>query len=264
MVTDFDIRNHYLSQEEANRLYEANPKLKASFKDYCPTCGTSKVYRWKGEDHDCNCREQLNLHKHYLAAGIGVAYQRLSWEDYEGDPHVRKICDQYLGGASQAVSRGVGMVLHGSFGSGKTLAMNLLIKGLIHLGYDCYATTFASMIELFTAGWRSPEEQRWFQRKIVQSDVLLLDDLGRELKRNSKLSESTFDDVLRTRVQSGKVTFITTNLTPDEMDDGYGSAVLSLLQESSVVYQVEGGDFRPQANQRMKSEIAAGEIRPIF
>ena len=156
------------------------------------------------------------------------------------------------------------MVLHGDFGSGKMLAMNLLIKSLIHQGYDCYATTFASMIELFTAGWRSPDEQRWFQRKVVQSDVLLLDDLGRELKRNSKLSESTFDDVLRSRVQTGKVTLITTNLTEDEMDEGYGSAVLSLLQESSVVREVEGGDFRPQANQRMREEIDAGEVRPIF
>lgn len=263
-MTDFDLHNHYLSDEEARRLYESSPKLRASHRDYCPTCGTTGRYRWKGILRECDCRKQLNLHKHYLAAGVGVSYQRLSWDDYEGDPYVKQMCDQYVEGADQAVSRGLGMMLHGTFGSGKTLAMNLLIKSLIHKGYDCYATTFASMIELFTAGWRSPEEQRWFQRKIVQSDVLLLDDLGRELKRNTKLSESTFDDVLRTRVQTGKVTFITTNLTPDEVDEGYGSAVLSLLQESSVVHEVEGADFRPQANQRMKNEISAGEVRPIF
>lgn len=260
----FNLLNHYLSDEEAHRLYEANPKLKSSYRDYCPTCGTTGSYRWKGEDHVCPCRTQLNLHKHYLAAGVGVAYQRLDWDDYVGDPKVQALCKKYSENASQYVSRGRGIMLHGTFGSGKTLAMNLLIKHLIHLGYDCYATTFASMIELFTAGWRSPEEQRWYQRKIVHSDVLLLDDLGRELKRNTRLSESTFDDVLRTRVQMGRVTFITTNLTPDELDDGYGSAVLSLLQESSVVYEVQGSDFRPQANQRMRQEIEAGEVRPIF
>lgn len=263
-MTDFQLTNHYLSDQEANRLYESNPKLRASHREYCPTCGTTGTYRWKGEEHECNCREQLNLHKHYLAAGVGVAYQRLNWDDYVGDPKVKALCDKYTENASQYVSRGQGVVLHGTFGSGKTLAMNLLIKHLIHQGYDCYATTFASMVELFTAGWRSPEEQRWFQRKVVQSDVLLLDDLGRELKRNTKLSESTFDDVLRTRVQMGRVTFITTNLTLDEMDDGYGSAVLSLLQESAVVHEVQGSDFRPQANQRMRDEIGAGEVRPIF
>ena len=263
-MTDFNLAYHYLPDHDAQKLYEANPKLKPSYRDYCPTCGTSGKYRWKGEEHECDCRQQLNLHKHYLSAGVGVSYQRLSWEDYQGDPKVKELCDKYISNASQYVARGVGIVLHGSFGSGKTLAMNLLIKDLIHLGYDCYATTFASMIELFTAGWRSPDEQRWFQRKVVQSDVLLLDDLGRELKRNTKLSESTFDDVLRTRVQAGKVTFITTNLTPAEMGEGYGSAVLSLLQESSVVREVQGGDFRPQANQRMRDEIGAGEVRPIF
>lgn len=260
----FDINNHYLSDLEAERLYKDHPKLKASYKDYCPTCGKSGTFRWKGEEHECDCRRQLNLHKHYLAAGVGVTYQRLSWDDYVGDESVLELCAKYVDNAPQYVSRGTGLVLHGTFGSGKTLAMNLLIKQLVHKGYDCYATTFASMIELFTAGWRSPEEQAWFQRKVVQSDVLLLDDLGRELKRNSKLSESTFDDVLRTRVQSGKVTFITTNLSPGEMKEGYGSAVLSLLQESSVVKEIQGSDFRPHANQRMRDEIAAGEVRPIF
>lgn len=263
-MADFDINNHYLADSDAQRLYEAHPKIKASHKDYCPTCGTTGTYRWQGKDHECDCRRQLNLHKHYLAAGVGVTYQRLSWDDYVGDESVLNLCAKYVDNAPQYVSRGTGIVLHGSFGSGKTLAMNLLIKQLIHKGYDCYATTFASMIELFTAGWRSPEEQRWFQRKIVQSDVLLLDDLGRELKRNSKLSESTFDDVLRTRVQSGKVTFITTNLSRGEMKEGYGSAVLSLIQESSVMKEIKGSDFRPQANQRMRDEIEAGEVRPIF
>lgn len=263
-MTDFNLAHHYLSDQEAERLYSANPKLKSSYRDYCPTCGTRGTYTWDGKERECDCRQQLNLHKHYLAAGIGVSYQRLSWDDYVGDPAVRELCEKYVGNSSQYVSRGVGMVLHGDVGSGKTLAMNLLIKSLIHQGYHCYATTFASMIELFTAGWRSPDEQRWFQRKVVQSDVLLLDDLGRELKRNNKLSESTFDDVLRSRVQTGKVTLITTNLTEDEMAEGYGSAVLSLIQESSVVREVEGGDFRPQANQRMRDEIDAGEVRPIF
>lgn len=263
-MADFDIARHYLSDQDSKRLYEAHPKLKASYKDYCPTCGKVGTYLWKGEEQECDCRQQLNLHKHYLSAGIGVSYQRLSWDDYVGDPKVRELCEKYINNSSQYVSRGVGMMLYGTFGSGKTLAMNLLIKQLIHKGYDCYATTFASMIELFTAGWRSPEEQRWYQRKIVQSDVLLLDDLGRELKRNNKLSESTFDDVLRSRVQAGKVTFITTNLSQREMKDGYGSAVLSLLQESSVVRKVEGDDFRPQANKRMRDEIDAGEVRPIF
>lgn len=260
----FDIHRHYLSDAEAERLYSAHPKLKASYKDYCPTCGKAGTYRWKGEEHECDCRQQLNLHKHYLASGVGVTYQRLSWDDYVGDEDVLALCAKYVDNAPQYVSRGVGLLLYGSFGSGKTLAMNLLIKQLIHKGYDCYATTFASMIELFASGWRSPEEQKWYQRKVVQTDVLLLDDLGRELRTDSKLSESTFDDVLRTRVQTGKVTFITTNLSPGEMKRGYGSAVLSLLQESAIVREVQGGDFRPIANRRMRDEIAAGEVRPIF
>ena len=54
-MTKFSIQNHYLADEDAQRLYEAHPKLRASYKDYCPTCGKTETYRWQGEvteDHE--------------------------------------------------------------------------------------------------------------------------------------------------------------------------------------------------------------------
>lgn len=145
-----------------------------------------------------------------------------------------------------------------------TFGVTMLLKDLIKQGYKCYSTTFASMIEMFTAGWKSTADQRYFQEKIVFSDVLLLDDLGRELRTKNRLSESTFDDVLRRRVQDGRPTFITTNMTLVEMNEGYGAAVLSLLSEKSILHQVTGDDFRPKANRRMVREVQDGESRPIF
>lgn len=257
-------RNKFLSDSEATRLYLEHPQLKASPDDYCPTCNKDGYYYRRGERRDCDCADQLQLHKHYLRAGIGVAYQRLSWDDYEGDPVLRQVIDGYLASYENFVSRGVGLILHGSFGTGKTFAATMLIKDLVKLGYDCYSTTFASMIDMFTAGWRSDVDRRYFLDKVVLSDVLLLDDLGKELKRKNGLSEATFDDVLRRRVQDGRPTLLTTNMTRRELSEGYGGAILSLLKEVSIAHEVQGTDFRSSANARMMSEIRSGEFRPIF
>lgn len=259
-----EMRYRYLPESELARLYRDHPQVKRSPEKYCPTCGLERHYLWRGEDRQCDCELQLQLHKHYLAAGIGVNYQRLSWDDYEGDESIRIMCDKYLARHQAYVGKGIGLLFYGEVGTGKTFGATMLLKDLIKIGYSCYSTTFASMIEMFTAGWKSKDDQRYFQEKIVFSDVLLLDDLGRELRTKNKLSESTFDDVLRRRVQDGRPTFITTNMSLVEMQEGYGAAVLSLLSEKSVTHKVVGDDYRPRANKRMVKEVQDGECRPIF
>ncbi len=264
MIDPEPLRHRYLSDHEAQRLYDEYPRLKASYEDYCPTCATTGKFFWPEKMQACDCELQLQLHKHYLRSGIGMNYQRLSWDDYEGSPEVQSWMDDYLEGHANYVQRGIGLILHGEFGVGKTFTTTMLLKDLIKLGHRCYSTTFAHMVEMFTAGWRDASEQKNFQQKIIGSDVLLLDDLGREMKSKNKLSETTFDDVLRRRVQDGKPTFITTNMTLGELGAGYGGAILSLLWESSLRYEMTGDDFRPQSSSRMQAELKLGAVRPIF
>jgi len=259
---DFSITWASLPQDEADRIYDRFPHLGQSSDTYCPTCAKAGHYRWRGEDHLCTCQDQLNLHKHYLAAGVGATYQRLTWEDLEDEKVVRQV-GAFVENHQGYLGRGMGLLFTGPFGVGKTLAANLALKEFVRLGYRCWATTFAETIEYFTAGWKSADEKRWFQDKFLSSEVLLLDDVGRELRTKNQLSESTFDLILRSRVRDGRSTLLTTNMDAGELSTGYGSAVFSLLREKSVFIEVTGQDHRSAANAREMDEIRNGEMRPI-
>lgn len=258
-----DIRNRFLTDEEAARVYAQHPEVKADPAIYCPTCQTSKTYFWRGEEHECDCQYQLQLLKWYVHSGVGAHYQRLAFDDYDGDPVAKAWVDKYLDTHERMIHKGFGFLFWGDFGTGKTLLLMLLVKELIKYGYSCFCTTFAGMIELFTAGWNSAQEKKYFHERMKGSEILFIDDVGRALKTKNNLAESTFDDILRSRIQAGRPTFLTTNMSPPELMEGYGGAVFSLLQEVSIAHQFTGSDQRPSVVLKKLAELEAGETRPI-
>lgn len=251
----------YLSNTDLERLQANNPELRSG---RCPTCRDKKKFRWKGKECDCLCSEQKRLFVRYLHAGVGDTYQRLSWGDLSVPSEQLGPVIDYLDNAEDYINRGMGLLLHGPVGTGKTLLMNLVIKELVKNKYDSYATTFANTVEAFTATWGDKEEKRIFARRFMNSQVLGLDDLGKEFRASNGLPVTTFDHILRTRVTANRPTMLTTNMSAAELQHGYGGAVLSLLVEKSIEVPLKGADFRPISHDRTVKEIRNKEIRPII
>lgn len=250
--------NDFLSNAELDRLKIDFPELKSGT---CPTCHDRQFYLRGGERQVCPCPEQKRLYLRYLHAGIGLTFQRLTWDDLSFS-ELGPLAD-WVANSEAYIDRGIGLFISGPLGTGKTLILNLVLKDLIKRGVDCYATTFAETVEAFTATWGDAEEKRRFARRFKNSTVLGLDDLGKEFRNNNRLSPTTFDMILRTRVQNSRPTILTTNMTADELKWGYGNAVLSLLVEKSIEVILTGDDFRPQAQERSLAEVRDGETRLI-
>lgn len=259
-----DLASRFLDDDEREFLYRQYPNLPQTWKQGCPTCHGAKKYLWRDEIFPCDCRMQFALHKHYLAAGIGELYQRLDWDDYEGDPDALKPVELYLRKHREYINAGIGLFFSGAFGLGKTMLVSLIAKELVKLGYAVFFSTFSAMIDQFTKGWGDVQERQRFERKMVESDVLVLDDVGKEFRSSTNLAASTFDHILRQRAVALRPTIITTNMGEDDLSEGYGAGILSLLLERGLGYEVQGSDFRESAKKRAIREIEVGWIRPIF
>lgn len=262
-----DPLSRYLSDEEAELLYQQHPHVPRSYLDGCPTCGGTGAYvDVDHKEYECNCEIQLQLHKLYLRAGIGDIYQRLTWDDYDLTSQAvapLKTATQYLDSYHNYVLNGIGIMYIGEFGAGKTMLSCLTAKALIRLGYDAFFTTFQGMAQMFTAGWKSQSDKALFEQRVVGSQVLVLDDIGKEFRTKTNMNEALFDHVLRQRVINARPTFLTANENQDSLRHGYGSAVISLISERSIVQTVEGTDFRPKARDRAVLEAQQGIRRPI-
>lgn len=271
---------HLLSDPEALRLRNQHPDLPAS-PEHCVTCRGAKRFRWwaPGTDivgsYECPCRDQWVLHRVLLYSGIGLGYARLGWGFATGvEGGAIEVVESYLCDLDAYVNNGVGLILHGNMGTGKTLLSVLLAKAALAQGVSVHFTTFSAMLRSLMAGFNDEDEMQWFHKRIKNVGLLVIDELGREhqqrfstkegvVDRTTALAQSTLDDVLRHRVAQAKPTLLTTNMELGQLIEGYGSNVMSLLSERSIDYRFTGADFRPQERRRVDEEIRLRLQRPL-
>lgn len=261
-----------LTTEQGRRLAATFPGLPTV--SNCVTCRGAGTFRWYAPGsrdtatigtYRCSCKDQFILHRRFLNSGIHENYQRLGWDDflYLPDDALAAVVE-YVENAAALVAAGFGMVIHGDKGNGKTLMSNLLVKALIAEGYDCYANTFSTMIDTFADGWRDKADREWFNQRVRNADVLLIDDLFRERNKGAgTVGENTLEETLRHRIARSKPTIVTMNPDPMEIERAYGSHTVSLLAERSTTYRFTGPDRRAEMNARFRQEVLSGLTRPI-
>lgn len=191
------------------------------------------------------------------------------------DPSAREMVDTYLANMDAMLARGLGLLLHGGIqGTGKSLMAILTLKGILAKGHDCYFTTFSGLIERLMSGWDSKEQKAWFHSRIRNATVLVVDDVGREMKQrrmtsdgmkdyNTATSEFAIESVLRHRVANALPTIVTTNLSVDQLRDSYGQHFRSLMGEAMLQVAFRGTDWRSSSAQRLWQEAQSGLMRPV-
>lgn len=259
-----------ISESEATDLYRDYPSLPKSHLTGCPTCGKNRgpgvdgTIRWKGEEWECDCLDQLQRAKHYYVAGIGDMLQRIHYDDWTRDRSLLDSIDAYRSNAEHFIRSGIGIVAYGPPGTGKTILLVLLLKDLIRdVGIRAYYTTFGQMVSMFTAGWHDSSARERYKRKVMLSQVLMIDDISAEYSEY-QFARIEIDNLLRFRVQQGMPTFVTTNMSTPEFERLYTVRTMDLLVERCVEMRFEGSSYRQEMSKKVISEALAGERRPIF
>jgi DNA replication protein DnaC len=200
----------------------------------------------------------------YLAhCGVGLTYARMDWEDLglDHDHPARRAALEYVADSASLIHAGLGLIFTGPSGTGKTLMSTLILKSLLAQGHGGYFARFTEAIDLFMSGWRDPVEKREFHRRIKNSAVLVLDDVGREKRGRHETSAETVEEVLRHRVARAKPTIITTNKSADVLSGDYGIA--TFLSGYSTVVEFKNDPFFDRLQARALEEKRLGLTRPI-
>ncbi len=213
----------------------------------CPKCSDSGYV----DGRMCECMKRALILAGYESSGLGELirtqrFDNFSLEYYTGDAreNMRHFYD-----ALRSFAEGFGKdtyrnhLLVGGTGLGKTHLSTAVAKTVIDKGFDVLYVGAVSMMGDFekkrfgSAGEASTE-------RYYTADLLIIDDLGTELSNQFTLS--CLYDVINSRINTRKSTFINTNLSKKEIEAKYSERITSRLFGEYYPILFSGTDIRMQ------------------
>jgi hypothetical protein len=258
-----------LSNEDYEWLKELHSALWRDPNVSCLTCNKKGTFRTRVQGEEvmmrCDCVEQWGLHLWLLNAGIGLGYQRLGWDHIATIPDsVQESVLMYLEHGRAYAEVGHGLTLWSpSRGTGKTLLATLILRNLMATGVDGFFCLFNKLLTLHTAGWRDDKARKWFERRIMNAEVLVIDDAGKENPNRSEMVSAVVDEILRTRIDNARPTILTSNLSQEEMGERYLSDVVELFSGCNQSIEVTGTSYRPRFEAEMRENARRGLKFPV-
>ena len=168
-------------------------------------------------------------------------------------------------------ARGIGMVLHGSVGVGKTFLLASLAKSLCYKGVRVRFVDFFQLVSTIKSAYSDQKGDSSILGPLFDADVLFIDELGKG--RNTEFELTVLDQLVMSRYNQGKAIIASTNYTldppktheqkysnleqqnsgsafqPDEygsLEERIGGRIFSRLVETSYQIKLEGNDFRKE------------------
>lgn len=185
----------------------------------------------------CPCEEQLTLRRWFAVRGITEIGMQTRWADMTGAHEEWKAAAQdFIAHKDGNVRVGQSLVLYGRSGSGKSSFAWLIMKSLLWAGYSAHAVTSNRLSSQVTM-WREREALDRWNRRVSGCDLLVIDDLGKEVAMISGDKEPTswsevvrqsVEDLIVRRISDRRSIVVTTNLNEDKLNLLYPRAMESL------------------------------------
>ena len=253
------LKEENLSLQSQRRTLLASLGLPADYLEEKPACPLCRDTGYQGEAV-CRClrsyyaKEQQKELSRMLDLG-NQSFETFSLDWYSSVPdsrvgtsprenmeYNRDVCVDY---AYDFNPRSGNLLLTGQPGLGKTFLSACIARVVSEKGYSVVYDTAGHVFGRFEARKFSREEDSQAAEdveRILQCDLLILDDLGTEM--TTAFVQSALYEIVNTRLLAGKSTIINTNLGMTELNQRYLEQVSSRIEGEYQVLIFFGEDIR--------------------
>lgn len=139
------------------------------------------------------------------------------------------------------------LCFRGGTGLGKTFLAACIAREVSGNGWSVVYDTAINVLDAFErVKFNNDEDAEEYTGQVLNCDLLILDDLGTEMK--TQFTVSALYNIVNTRLLKNKKTLLTTNLTLNEMKERYTPQIMSRIEGEYTTLFFFGDDIRVMKN----------------
>lgn len=211
---------------------------------HCPDCKDTGFIG----SRRCKCHKELlkNIERENLLKIAPLddctfdAFKTEYYPDVERAERIRANCLKY---ATNFTTNSKSIIFYGGTGLGKTHLSLAIANVAINRGYSVvYGTAQNILNDLQNENFGRTDNIRYYERAVLNCDLLIIDDLGTEFKSAYTVAE--LYNIINSRILAKLPTIISTNSTPQELEEKYDQRVTSRIIGEYAPLVLQGNDIR--------------------
>lgn len=201
--------------------------------------------------------------KNLMYRGVPREYIHADLDEYPIEENIRELFARYMDYLDEMFEDKINLILYGSNGSGKTYLSSLIVKEAYRKRYTSFRITLKSFIDMH---FKRDKDELIAEKlsEIINSEFLVIDEVGKETFDKSQFNIAVFEELLRERDTQGKPTIICTNLPLEErggLYEQYGKSIQSLIDGNFLKVKFEGEDNRHDVTRKKRGiQLLLGEL----
>ena len=154
-----------------------------------------------------------------------------NWDEKLGNPKILNISRKYSEKFIDMKKNGVGLLIHGTPGNGKTYSANCIANYLIDKFVPVICVSINALLKRIQQTFNSygKEGEATILNTLSNADLLIIDDLGTE--QNTDWNKTTIYNIMDSRYRNGLPLIVTTNITLEQLKEKYHQRTYDRLIE---------------------------------
>lgn len=225
---------------------------------YCPDCQDTGYIG----DRKCHCFEKEIVNFLYSQSNLQEILEKENFSHFNLEYYPDDYMEETTGQTPRDNMRNIlniaqnfvadfdsiqgNLLLYGNTGVGKTFLTHCIAKELLDQSHTVVYLTSLKLFDILET-YKFDRDMSYSEKNaavsyILDSDLLIIDDLGTEL--NNSFTSSQLYQCIDTRLNHKRSTIISTNLSFDDLREQYSERIFSRLTSNYTLLKLTGDDIR--------------------